>query len=168
MRIIAGKYRGRNLKESTVCSRCGRLRIVCAKRSSTSSRRESKTRVFSISAPAQERLASRRFRAAQVTSPSSISRERCARLVEANLDLCRVPEERDEVVQAEAADYLARRRKQKATPWDIVFFDPPYATRLSSGARTVWPRTPLSLLAAEACWSSNTITKIVCLRRLGV
>lgn len=51
----------------------------------------------------------------------------CA-LVEANLDLCRVPEDQTEVVQAEAADYLSRSRKQKAAPWNIVFFDPPYAT----------------------------------------
>ncbi len=49
-------------------------------------------------------------------------------LVQANLDLCRVPEEQTRVVQSEAADYLSRSRKQKAIPWDIVFFDPPYAT----------------------------------------
>jgi 16S rRNA (guanine966-N2)-methyltransferase len=55
------------------------------------------------------------------------SRKMCA-LVEANLDLCRVPEEQTKVVQAEATDYLSRGRKQKAAPWDIVFFDPPYST----------------------------------------
>ena len=55
------------------------------------------------------------------------SRKLCA-LVEANLDLCRIPENETEVIQAEAIDYLARSRKQKATPWDLVFFDPPYAT----------------------------------------
>jgi 16S rRNA G966 N2-methylase RsmD len=64
----------------------------------------------------------------------------CA-LVEANLDLCGVPEEQTEVVKAEARDYLSRAlkplltrgllprsRKLQFTPWDIVFFDPPYAT----------------------------------------
>jgi 16S rRNA (guanine(966)-N(2))-methyltransferase RsmD len=55
------------------------------------------------------------------------SRKMCA-LVEANLDLCRVPEEQTKVVQAEAADYLSRSRKQRVAPWDIAFFDPPYAT----------------------------------------
>jgi 16S rRNA (guanine966-N2)-methyltransferase len=55
------------------------------------------------------------------------SRKMCA-LVEANLDLSRVPEEQTKVVQAEAADYLSRSRKQNAALWDIVFFDPPYPT----------------------------------------
>jgi 16S rRNA G966 N2-methylase RsmD len=39
-----------------------------------------------------------------------------------------VPEEQTKVVQAEAADYLSRSRKQRVAPWDIAFFDPPYAT----------------------------------------
>jgi 16S rRNA (guanine(966)-N(2))-methyltransferase RsmD len=54
------------------------------------------------------------------------SRKMCA-LVEANLDLCRVPEAQTKVVQAEAADYLSRSLKQRVPPWEIVFFDPPYA-----------------------------------------
>jgi 16S rRNA (guanine(966)-N(2))-methyltransferase RsmD len=54
------------------------------------------------------------------------SRKMCA-LVEANLDLCRVPEDETEVVQAEAADFLSRSLKQKVEPWYVVFFDPPYA-----------------------------------------
>jgi 16S rRNA (guanine(966)-N(2))-methyltransferase RsmD len=53
------------------------------------------------------------------------SRKMCA-LLEANIDLCRVPEEQTEVVQAEAADYLSRSPKRKAAPFDMVFFDPPY------------------------------------------
>ena len=58
-----------------------------------------------------------------------IDRERCARLVEANLDLCRVPEDETEVVQSEALEFLRRRQaRPKSEPWDIVFFDPPYAT----------------------------------------
>ena len=56
------------------------------------------------------------------------SRKMCG-LVEANLDLCRVPEDETEVVQSEALDFLRRRQaRQKNTPWDIAFFDPPYAT----------------------------------------
>jgi 16S rRNA G966 N2-methylase RsmD len=52
----------------------------------------------------------------------------CA-LVEANLDLCRVPEDETEVVQSEALDFLRRRQaREKNQPWDIVFFDPPYAS----------------------------------------
>jgi 16S rRNA (guanine(966)-N(2))-methyltransferase RsmD len=55
------------------------------------------------------------------------SRKMCG-LVEANLDLCGVPEEQTEVVLSEVADYLKRARTRGAEPWDIVFFDPPYAT----------------------------------------
>jgi 16S rRNA (guanine(966)-N(2))-methyltransferase RsmD len=55
------------------------------------------------------------------------SRKMCA-LVEANLDLCRVPEEQTKVIQDEAEAYLSRSRKRNAAGWDIVFFDPPYAS----------------------------------------
>lgn len=63
------------------------------------------------------------------------SRKMCG-LVEANLDLCKIPEEETEVIQAEAAEFVRRALRQtpvqrgsrKGVPWDIVFFDPPYAT----------------------------------------
>jgi 16S rRNA (guanine(966)-N(2))-methyltransferase RsmD len=53
------------------------------------------------------------------------SRKMCG-LVEANLDLCRVPEEMTEVVMSEAAEFL-RRSATRGPTWDIAFFDPPYA-----------------------------------------
>lgn len=53
-------------------------------------------------------------------------------LIEANLDLCQIPEHETHVVQAEAADFLRlsvrKSSTSKSEPWDIVFFDPPYAT----------------------------------------
>jgi 16S rRNA G966 N2-methylase RsmD len=49
-------------------------------------------------------------------------------LVEANLDLCVVPEEMSEVVMSEAVEFIRRREAQGATGWDICFYDPPYAT----------------------------------------
>ncbi len=55
------------------------------------------------------------------------SRKMCA-LVKANLALCQISEEETDVVQAEASDFLSRSLKRKTRPWDIVFFDPPYAT----------------------------------------
>jgi 16S rRNA (guanine(966)-N(2))-methyltransferase RsmD len=55
------------------------------------------------------------------------SRKMCG-LVEANLDLCGVPEDETEVVMAEAKDFVRRAANTGARPWDIVFFDPPYAT----------------------------------------
>jgi 16S rRNA (guanine(966)-N(2))-methyltransferase RsmD len=54
------------------------------------------------------------------------SRKMCG-LVEANLDLCVVPEELTEVALSEATDYLRRREGRGGEPYDIAFFDPPYA-----------------------------------------
>ncbi len=56
------------------------------------------------------------------------SRKMCG-LIESNLDLCRIPEDQTEVVMSDAAEYL-RRTKARAcsAPWDIIFYDPPYAT----------------------------------------
>ena len=50
------------------------------------------------------------------------SRRSC-KLIEANLELCRVPEEQHEIYSAEASEFL---RQTKSESWDIVFFDPPY------------------------------------------
>jgi 16S rRNA (guanine(966)-N(2))-methyltransferase RsmD len=47
-------------------------------------------------------------------------------LIEANLDLCGVREERTAVVLSEAAEFL-RARSRQGDLWDVVFFDPPYA-----------------------------------------
>jgi 16S rRNA (guanine(966)-N(2))-methyltransferase RsmD len=55
------------------------------------------------------------------------SRKMCG-LVEANLDLCGVPEDESEVVMAEAAEFLRRASTRGEQSWDIVFFDPPYAS----------------------------------------
>lgn len=54
------------------------------------------------------------------------SRKMCA-LIKSNLELCRVAETEYKIVQSEAADFLSLSVKQKREPWDIVFFDPPYA-----------------------------------------
>ena len=58
------------------------------------------------------------------------SRKMCL-LIKSNLDLCRIVENESEVVLSEAHDYLRRVILQPLgafDPWDIVFFDPPYAT----------------------------------------
>jgi 16S rRNA (guanine966-N2)-methyltransferase len=154
VRIIAGKYRGRNLKSPPS------LQV----RPTSDRLRET---LFNVIAP---RIEGARFldlcagsgavgiealsRGASDVTFVDKSRKMCA-LVEANLDLCGVPEEQTEVVNAEARDYLSRAlkpllkrgllprshitpglmrglptrsRKLQFTPWDIVFFDPPYAT----------------------------------------
>ena len=55
-------------------------------------------------------------------------------LIEANLDLCGVPEEMTEVVKGDAAEFLRRTVRGGGDdwrgghgPWDIVYFDPPYS-----------------------------------------
>jgi 16S rRNA (guanine966-N2)-methyltransferase len=63
------------------------------------------------------------------------SRKMCG-LVESNLDLVRIPEDETEVVQSEAEEFLRRPRarmgkaglRPRTEPWDLVYFDPPYAT----------------------------------------
>lgn len=54
------------------------------------------------------------------------------RLIEANLELCQVAKEQRSLIQAEAVDFLKQAVKkisqEKTESWDIVFFDPPYAT----------------------------------------
>jgi 16S rRNA (guanine966-N2)-methyltransferase len=54
-----------------------------------------------------------------------LSRKSCG-LIEANLDLCGIPESQTEVVLAEAGEFLRRRNHHGAEGWDIIFFDPPY------------------------------------------
>ncbi len=55
------------------------------------------------------------------------SRKMCG-LIEANLDLCGVPEDETEVVLSEAGDFVRRASTRNETKWDIAYFDPPYAT----------------------------------------
>jgi 16S rRNA (guanine(966)-N(2))-methyltransferase RsmD len=129
LRIIAGKYRGRNLKSPPsleVRPTSDRLRET----------------LFNVIAP---RIEGVRFldlcagsgavgiealsRGASHVTFVDESRKMCA-LVKANLDLCRIEEGESEVVQSEAHDYLRRaimRNPKAKAAWDIVFFDPPYA-----------------------------------------
>jgi 16S rRNA (guanine966-N2)-methyltransferase len=133
LRIIAGKYRGRNLKSPPsleVRPTSDRLRET----------------LFNVIAP---RIAGARFldlcagsgavgiealsRGARHVTFVDRSLKMCA-LIQSNLDVCRIEEDEREVIQAEADDYLrrqiARKPDQEQNPnasWDIVFFDPPYA-----------------------------------------
>jgi len=129
LRIIAGKYRGRNLKSPPsleVRPTSDRLRET----------------LFNVIAP---RIAGVRFLdlcagsgavgiealsrgAAHVTFVDR-SRKMCE-LVKSNIDLCRIERSESEVVQAEGLDYLRRfvaKQPDSGKPWDVVFFDPPYA-----------------------------------------
>jgi 16S rRNA (guanine966-N2)-methyltransferase len=127
VRIIAGQYRGRVLKSPPS------MQI----RPTSDRLRET---LFNVLAP---RIAGARFldlcagsgavgiealsRGAAHATFVDKSRKMCG-LVEANLDLCGVPEDETEVVLAEAVEFLRRAvARAGETRWDIAFFDPPYA-----------------------------------------
>lgn len=122
MRIIAGTYKGRNLKSPPsmqVRPTSDRLRET----------------LFNIIAP---RIEDARFldlcagsgavgiealsRGARYVTFVDRSRRSC-QLIESNVELCRIPEEQYEIYQMTAEDFL---RQWKDERWDIVFFDPPY------------------------------------------
>jgi 16S rRNA (guanine(966)-N(2))-methyltransferase RsmD len=125
MRIIAGLYKGRHLKSPPsldVRPTSDRLRET----------------LFNILAPEIEGV---RFLdlcagsgavgiealsrgAAHVTFVDR-SRKMCG-LIEANLDMCRVPEDETEIFNTDAEDFLRQAINRKLAPWDVVFFDPPY------------------------------------------
>ena len=125
MRVIAGEYKGRKLKSPTsmqVRPTSDRLRET----------------LFNVIAP---RISGARFldlcagsgavgiealsRGASFVTFVDRSRKMCG-LVEANLDLCRVPEDQTEVVNTTAEDFL-KQSDRSDVAWDIIFFDPPYA-----------------------------------------
>ena len=122
MRIIAGAYKGRNLKSPpsmNVRPTSDRLRET----------------LFNVIAP---RIQSSRFldlcagsgavgiealsRGASHVTFVDRSRRSCA-LIESNLALCRVPEDQQVIYCSEAGEFL---RQTKSEPWDIIYFDPPY------------------------------------------
>jgi 16S rRNA (guanine966-N2)-methyltransferase len=129
MRIIAGKFRGRNLKSPPsleVRPTSDRLRET----------------LFNVIAP---RVSDSRFldlcAGSGAVGIEALSRgartatfveraEKMCELVKSNLDLCRIERSESEVIKADAANFLARfvaKQPDSGKPWDIVFFDPPYA-----------------------------------------
>ena len=133
MRVIAGLYRGRVLKSPPSLQT----------RPTSDRLRET---LFNVLAP---RLAGARFLdlcagtgavgiealsrgAAFVTFVDRV--HKMCGLVEENLDLLGVPEEMTEVVKGDAAEFLRRTVRGGGEdwrgghgPWDIAYFDPPYA-----------------------------------------
>jgi 16S rRNA (guanine(966)-N(2))-methyltransferase RsmD len=123
MRVIAGAYKGRNLKSPPsmqVRPTSDRLRET----------------LFNVIAP---RIEDARFldlcagsgavgiealsRGARYVTFVDRSRRSC-QLIEANVALCRISEEQHEIYCTTAEDFL--RQAKSTYPWDIVFFDPPY------------------------------------------
>ena len=126
MRIVAGKHRGRRLNSpATLDTRPTSDRL-----------RET---LFNVIAP---RIRGVRFldlcagsgavgieaHSRGAAHATFVDRSRKMRgLIEANLELCRVPEDEVRVVTADAVEFLRKAVKGRLPAWDIVFFDPPYA-----------------------------------------
>ncbi|HEX5702020.1 MAG TPA: 16S rRNA (guanine(966)-N(2))-methyltransferase RsmD [Pyrinomonadaceae bacterium] len=126
MRIIAGKYRGRQLKSPP-----------SAQTRPTSDRlRET---LFNVLAP---RIEGVRFldlcagtgavgiealsRGAEHVTFVDKSRKMCA-LIEANTSTLGIDAEEFEIVSADASDFVRRHAKKEREPFDMIFYDPPYA-----------------------------------------
>ena len=127
MRIIAGTYRGRNLKSPPslqVRPTSDRLRETLF---DVIAPRVLGTRFLDLCAGSGAVGIEALSRGAAHSSFVDRSRKICA-LIKANLDLCRIPEEQTKVVQREAGEFLREATSRESKPWDIVFFDPPYAS----------------------------------------
>jgi 16S rRNA (guanine966-N2)-methyltransferase len=122
MRIIAGAYKGRNLKSPpsmNVRPTSDRLRET----------------LFNVIAP---RIQDARFldlcagsgavgiealsRGASHATFVDRSRRSCT-LIESNVELCRVSEDQHAIYCSEVHEFL---RQTTSPAWDIIFFDPPY------------------------------------------
>jgi 16S rRNA (guanine(966)-N(2))-methyltransferase RsmD len=151
MRIIAGKYRGRKLKSPP------------SPQTRPTSDRLRET-LFNILAP---RIRGARFldlcsgsgavgiealsRGATHATLVDQSRRMCG-LIEVNLEAFGVDDDESEVVCAEVAEFLRKRTKRAATEsgaFDIVFFDPPYATDYEEVLKRLGDQSK-ALLAADA------------------
>src|ERR1051326_6055813 len=127
MRIIAGAYKGRNLKSPPsldVRPTSDRLRETLF---NVLAPRIEDTRFLDLCAGSGAVGIEALSRGASHVTFVDRSRKMCG-LIESNLDLCGVPEDETEVVCSEAAEYLRRAAARGEQRWDIAFFDPPYAT----------------------------------------
>ena len=126
MRVIAGKFRGRSLKSP---------RSLNARPTSDRLRET----LFNVIAP---RIQEARFldlcAGSGAVGIEALSRgaahvtfvdraKAMGALIASNLELCRIPATESSIVTAEAAAFLQLSAKRKSEPWDIIFFDPPYA-----------------------------------------
>ncbi|MEP6923786.1 MAG: 16S rRNA (guanine(966)-N(2))-methyltransferase RsmD [Pyrinomonadaceae bacterium] len=135
MRIIAGTYRGRVLKnppDLKTRPTSDRLRETVF--NVLSPRIDEATRFLDLCAGTGAIGAESLSRGAGFVTLVDRSRKSCA-LVEINLDALDIPEDQTEVVMSEAVEFLRRANKkllenvadENARGWDIVYYDPPYS-----------------------------------------
>lgn len=124
MRVIAGKFKGRNLKSPPsldVRPTSDRLRetlfnVIAA--------RVPDSRFLDLCAGSGAVGIEALSRGAAHATFVDRSRRSC-QLIEANLNLCQVPEEQRDIYCSEAAEFLKQSGKDQ---WDVIFLDPPYKT----------------------------------------
>ena len=122
MRVIGGQFKGRNLKSPPslqVRPTSDRLRetlfnVIAA--------RVPESRFLDLCAGSGAVGIEAISRGAAHATFVDRSRRSC-QLIEANLELCGVPEEQREIYCSEASEFL---RQTKTDRWDVIFFDPPY------------------------------------------
>lgn len=126
MRIIAGKYRGRRLKSPPSLQTrptSDRLRETLF---NILAPRIEGARVLDLCAGSGAVGIEALSRGADHVTFVDQSKKMCA-LIEANLEPLEIEKSEFEVVAAEVSDFLRKRGKREAPPFDIIFFDPPYA-----------------------------------------
>ena len=134
MRIIAGSYRGRVLKnppDLKTRPTSDRLRETVF--NVIAPRINEETRFLDLCAGTGAVGAEAVSRGAGFVTFVDRSRKCCA-LVETNLDALDIPENQTEVVMSEALEFLRRvNKKMLENPaeanegWDVVYYDPPYS-----------------------------------------
>lgn len=123
MRIVAGEYRGRVLKNPpNLKTRPTSDRLRETLFNILNPKISDETRFLDLCAGTGAVGIEAISRGAGFATFVDKSRKACA-LIEENLDLLKVSEDVTEVFQSSAEDFL-RRNEDKI--WDIVFFDPPY------------------------------------------
>jgi 16S rRNA (guanine(966)-N(2))-methyltransferase RsmD len=127
LRIIAGKFRGRKLKSPPSLQTrptSDRLRETLFNILAT---RIKGARFLDLCAGTGAVGIEALSRGAAHVTFVDQSRKMCA-LIESNLNSLEIAQDEYRVVLADASDYLRRHLKTSEQPFEIVFFDPPYAT----------------------------------------
>ena len=124
MRVIAGAFKGRNLKSPPslqVRPTSDRLRETLF---NVIAGRVPDSRFLDLCAGSGAVGIEALSRGAAHATFVDRSRRSC-QLIESNLELCRVPEEQRDIYCSEASEFV---RQWDGDKWDLVFFDPPYKT----------------------------------------